>query len=474
MTCKIEVRMRPARAAVRCFLWAAIAAAWLPAARAPLQAQAPVAPAVPGPHAPFDSARAVLDSLVHLALEANPGITAAHASIEAARAAIGPAGTLPDPMLMAGVMNHSIGGSDDPDGSGMAMRVVGIEQSIPFSGKLPLQRRVAEAELAAAVARADAARLRVVRELKTAYYELAFLDRALDIVGRNAGLLNDFVQVAGSRYRVGTGSQADVLKARVEASRVAEEAVSLAERRRAALARLNAVMNQPSETPAPDAVVPARVARAAVPASAAEVRFTSDALGARAADSPLPPLAELQETAVLRSPAIRTQQAMIEAAAARADLARRAHLPDFDFRLQYGQRSHRPDMISAVVSIPIPIHKRQRQNLAVAGADAELAALRAEHHEKANQLRAAIAEVYAELEQERAHLALFVRSIIPQGRAALESATAGFQVGRVDFLTLLENQATLYEYEIAYHRALTAFASRLADLEHAVAGEVIR
>ncbi|HEX8903992.1 MAG TPA: TolC family protein, partial [Longimicrobiaceae bacterium] len=67
-----------------------------------------------------------------------------------------------------------------------------------------------------------------------------------------------------------------------------------------------------------------------------------------------------------------------------------------------------------------------------------------------------------------------VRSIIPQGRASLQSATAGFQVGRVDFVTLLENRSTLYQYETAYHRALSSFAANLAMLERTVGGEVLR
>ncbi len=66
-----------------------------------------------------------------------------------------------------------------------------------------------------------------------------------------------------------------------------------------------------------------------------------------------------------------------------------------------------------------------------------------------------------------------MKSIIPQGRAALESATSSFQVGRVDFLTLLENQATLYNYETAYYRSLTTFAARLADLERIVGKEIL-
>ncbi|MBA3895491.1 MAG: TolC family protein, partial [Gemmatimonadales bacterium] len=309
---------------------------------------------------------------------------------------------------------------------------------------------------------------------RRAYYELAFLDQATEIVGRNQDLLDNLIRLTEARYAVGTGAQTDVLTARVEMARLAEQAVTLAERRRAALARLNAAMDRPSEMPieAPD--IPVRIARAAVADDHAQVRFVSAALGSRAADSPLPPLLELQETALRLSPSILAHQAMIDAQGARVALARKEHLPDFDLSLQYGQRDGRSDMVSAMVSISLPLRKSQRQDLLVREAEARLAALHAEHARQANDLRAEIASAYSDLERERAQLALFVKSIIPQGRAALESATASYQVGRVGFLALLESQATLYGYETQYHRALADFASRLAELERVVGGEVLR
>ena len=415
-----------------------------------------------------------VDSLVAQALSVHPGIRAADARVEAARAAIGPAGTLPDPMLGVGVMNVPLGDHEEGDMTAMTMKTVGVGQTIPYPGKLALRRRVAELELSAAEAQREAARLAVAEEVRRAYYDLAFLDQAVGIIERNQKLLANFARVTESRYGVGTGGQQDVLKARVELARLAEEAVTLAERRTATLARLNAALDRPTATPVTGPEVPERLARAAVASNAREIRFASAALGSRVADSPLPALAELQETAVQQSPMIRAHQAMIEAQAARVELARKEHLPDFDVSVQYGQRSGRSDMISAMVSVPIPLRKGSKQDLEVKQAEAQLAALQAEHHEQANEIRAEVARGYADLERERAQLALFVKSILPQGRASLESATASFQVGRVDFLTVLENQATLYNYETQYHRGLADFASRLAELERTAGGQILQ
>ena len=439
---------------------------------------AALAQAAPATAARPDSGRAAgvgrdgLDSLVVLALATSPTVRAAVARVEAARASIAPAGARPDPILMAGIQNFPV--SEPGFTDFMTMKMVGVGQTIPYPGKLSLRTRAAARELAAAQAELADARLGVEAAVEAAYYELAYLDRALEIVERNRRLLLDFMKVTEARYGVGTGGQEDVLRVRVEAARLGEEAVALTEQRRAALARLNAVLDRPSETPVAEPVVPRRVARAAIADSAAEVRFVSATLGARAADSPLPPVEALQTAAVRQNPLLRAHESRIAAQAARVELARREHLPDFDVSLSYGQRDGFSDMVSAQVSVPIPLQKGRKQDQLVAEARAELTALEAEHHERANTLRAEVARLHAALERDRAQLALYVKAILPQGRAALTSATAGYQVGRTDFLSLLDSQATLFNYETSYFRVLSDFAATLAELERVVGEEIVR
>lgn len=425
-----------------------------------------------------------LDSLVASAQSASPAVRAAASRVDAARTRVGPAAAWSDPMLMAGIQNLPLGkeapsspmggmsGGVGPDP--MTMRMVGVSQTIPYPGKLSLRRRAAEREVEAAQSGLDAVRWQVTRDVKHTYYELAFLDQALAIVERTSAALANFVRLTDARYAVGSAAQQDVLKARVEAARLAETAASLKEDRRTALAQLNALLVRPSDTPLEGAAVPARVARAAIADSAQAIRFTSAALGARAADSPLPPLAELQDEALRNSPELREQEAMIAAQTLRLALARKDVLPDIDVSLEYGQRPARPDMITATVSVPLPVFKRQKQDASVAENNAQLAALEADRSKKENDIRAEVAQLVSDLERSRAQLALYVKAVIPQSRAALASATASYQVAKVEFLTVLDDQATLFNYETEYWRALTNFADKLAELERVTGKEVLR
>lgn len=406
------------------------------------------------------------------ALANNAAVHAAAARVRAAQARIGPAGARPDPMLMASVQNLPLRQPGYADF--MTMNMVGISQTIPYPGKLSLAEQAAREEVGAATAALAQARLDAVADVKTAYYELAFARSATRVVRQNEAVLGSLVGVSEARYGVGTASQADVLRARVDAARLGDDAAALAAQERSALARLNAALNRPSTTPVDSAVIPARLARLAVADSAAQVHFVSAALGAAAADSPLLPLDSLDALAARNSPMLRSREAEIAAQAQRVALTRKARLPDFDVSVQYGQRPQFPDMVSLSVAVPLPLQHRRKQDQATVESEATLAALEAERSATVDTLHQQIATLVSDIERERTQLALSVRAVLPQARATLSSALASYQVGSVDFPAVTDAQASVFTYETTYFRALTDFATSVAQLERVVGTEVLR
>jgi len=249
------------------------------------------------------------------------------------------------------------------------------------------------------------------------------------------------------------------------------------------LARLNALVARGSETEVEAPKIPQSLVRAAVSASA-DIRFASQDLGASATGSTLPLLAELQSLAVRTNPAVRARAAMVAVGNAELALSRKEFLPDVDLSIQYGQRSgsaimasgervSRSDMISAVVSIPIPLQRGRKQNAGVAASEADLSALEAEQRDAENTAQAEVARLYSDITHSRTQLALYVKAIIPQGQATLASTTASYQSGAGALLPVLNAQTTLFEMETAYHRALTDFVQKIAELEAVVGKELL-
>ena len=60
---------------------------------------------------------------------------------------------------------------------------------------------------------------------------------------------------------------------------------------------------------------------------------------------------------------------------------------------------------------------------------------------------------------------LYSDSVLPQARLSLESSLASYQVGRVDFLSVLTNFVTVLTYEISYEEQHTRYLQALARLE---------
>jgi outer membrane protein TolC len=69
---------------------------------------------------------------------------------------------------------------------------------------------------------------------------------------------------------------------------------------------------------------------------------------------------------------------------------------------------------------------------------------------------------------------LYGSGVIPQATLSLESAVANYQVGKIDFLALIDDLKTLLEYELKFHEALVEYQKALARLEVFVGVELTK
>ena len=82
-----------------------------------------------------------------------------------------------------------------------------------------------------------------------------------------------------------------------------------------------------------------------------------------------------------------------------------------------------------------------------------------------NETFAQLTELRAEAERARNLSGLYANAVLPQARAAVESALSAYRVGRVDYMTLVTNQMTVNRYEIESVRLAADYHRALARLE---------
>lgn len=386
------------------------------------------------------------ERLIEEALEMNPEILAARKRGELFIERVPQASALEDPMLGFGIVNLPTNFSfRDED---MTMKEVSISQKLPFPGKRPLMREMAQKEAEAVSADIDDKANRIIKEVRTVFYDLSHVYRTREVTQRNKQILETLARIAETRYATGQGIQQDVLKARVEISRMVDELIMLDQKRLALEAKLCSLLNRSGDCSMGEPE---------------EVPFRKFPLT----------LQELQQAALDSNPTLAGMKTMIEAKEKAHGLAKLEYYPDFTFRFAYGQRDdglevERRDMLTGMVEINIPIYQRSKQDRKVAEALADIRTVEAQYGAMKNEVFFMIASMFSMVQRAERQLELYQTGIIPQAGLQVKSALSAYTVNKVEFISLLDSQITLYRYELEYHGALTEHEKSLASLEAAV------
>jgi cobalt-zinc-cadmium efflux system outer membrane protein len=387
-----------------------------------------------------------VDQLIDEALQNNPEILAVKKRWEAFKEKVPQAFALEDPMLGFGIINLPTNFSfRDED---MTMKEISISQKLPFPGKRPLMREMAEKEVEAVFNEIQGKVHQIIKEVKTVYYDLSHFYRTNEVTQRNKNILENFVKIAETRYAIGEGIQQDVLKAHLEVSKMVDELIMLEQKKRALEAKLNALLNRPPET------------QVGVPE---EVVFRKFPFA----------IEELQKMALEMNPTLKGMKKMIESKEKAYALAKREYYPDFNFRFAYGQRDNGPEMkrrdtLTGMMEINIPIFYKSKQDRKVAEAKADIQAIEAQYQAMKNEILFMITDMGSMIQRGERQLELYKTGIIPQSSFQINSAMSAYRVGKADFMTLLDSQMTLYRYELEYHQALTEYEKSVASLGAAV------
>jgi outer membrane protein TolC len=129
------------------------------------------------------------------------------------------------------------------------------------------------------------------------------------------------------------------------------------------------------------------------------------------------------------------------------------------------------DMYSLGVTFNLPV-QRERRRAMVAESAAEITMANEELNSLKNSINAGISDILAQLEKRRKLVDLYKTGIIPQAEQSLESATIGYRVNKVDFLTLLDNRVTLFNYERELYDSLADYQMKLAQLEAVIGADL--
>ena len=97
--------------------------------------------------------------------------------------------------------------------------------------------------------------------------------------------------------------------------------------------------------------------------------------------------------------------------------------------------------------VSVPIWHGRKQDKEVEASIRDLSSVKSRYQEGWNAVQYRIRDITAEIEALRASLSLFDTGLLPQAKESVASSLSAYQVGEVEFASVLLGQIALYQQE---------------------------
>lgn len=355
-----------------------------------------------------------LDSALQTAFANNPDLAAAQWEIDIAAGGRQQAGLIPNPVA-----------SWDAEDTRRNSRTttVKLSQTVELGGKRGARIDVATRAQDAAALTLEQRRNTLRADVIDRYYGALRAQERLDLAQRSLALAERGLVVANGRVSAGKSSPVEATRAQVQLSQIRLES------NRAQIGLTDAYRR--------------------LAASTGNRAADFDAVATPSQSTPaLPPaaqlLARLEQTAELRLAELHIQQSE-----ASVGLEKAQRIPDLDVSIGSQYDASVRERVNLVgVSMPIPLFNRNQGNVLAATRRADQSRdlrnaaelrLRTETRQALDLWRAANSEVRA-----------FNQQILPAAQSAVDAATRGFEMGKFNFLDVLDAQRTLITARTQY------------------------
>jgi len=392
------------------------------------------------PAADVNAPQTVSEYLRYAALH-NAGLKAAFEEWKAALEQIPQAKALPDPTFTYGYFVEQLN----------TRQRVGIMQMFPWFGKIEARTDAAAAAAKAARKRYETTELQLFFDVKNAFYEYLYLARATQIARENLELARHFEEIARAKYLTATATHPDVLRAQIRVAELQYRLTALEQMREPTVARLNAALNRPAEAPLPwPQGEPIRLVEIDHRAVVAALKENNPQLQAMGFD--------------------------VEQLRRQVDVVKRDLYPSIGLGVEWmdmnmGGMSGTDDDLMLGLQLNLPIWRRSYK---AGELQARATARRAQHQKQdtENELTARTARVLYEYEDNDRQAQLYGKTLVPKAEQLIGVSEAAYMAGTIDFLSLIDAEQALLEYQLKYERALANQQQRLAEVEMLVGADV--
>ncbi len=378
-----------------------------------------------------------LESALQSAFADNPDLAAAQWEIDIAQGGRQQAGLIPNPVA-----------SWDAEDTRRSTRTTTLKltQTLELGGKRGARIDVASRAQESAAQELEQRRNLLRAEVIDGFYGALRAQERLELAQRSMALAERGLVVANGRVTAGKSSPVEATRAQVQVSEIRLE------RSRAEIGVTDAYR---------------RLAAITGNANIGFERVESGALNTPALPSTTQLLARLENTAELRLAELQIQQRE-----AGLGLEKAQRIPDLDVSIGSQYDAGARERVNVVgVSMPIPLFNRNQGNVLAASRRADQA--RDLRNATELRLRTETRQALDLWATANTEVRTFNQVILPAAQSAVDSATRGFEMGKFNFLDVLDAQRTLIAARTQYLAALAQATDAWVRIER-IYGDLAR
>ena len=386
-----------------------------------------------------------LDELIQEALKNNPQIHSVRHQAEAAKIQIKQVTSLDAPQV--GIEFYQTPIRSFPVATKNSMETdYFVQQMFPWPGKLSGMGKIAENNASMKEQETKSLSMKIIRELKTAYYELYLIQQKMEINEENKRVMQKIISIALNQYEVGAGNQADVLRAQTELTKLINGSIELEKEKKITEAMINTLISRPANQPL------SRISNL----ETYDVELSFERLAVLAADN----RAELKAMGY-----------SIEMFKLEQSLAQREFYPDIMVRGVYKNMSNTSkDFWSLMIGFNLPIafwsNAKYQSRVHEFGQHVNHAKM--EYQDIKNMIENDIQNALVNMESSRKQADEIKHHLIPQAEATLNATLASYESGKTSFLMTLDTYRMLLMAKVDYTMSVMNTAVSEAQLEQAV------
>ncbi|WP_368737160.1 TolC family protein [Vibrio marinisediminis] len=385
-----------------------------------------------------------LQQIINIALEQDASRAQLMAQSQATLSSGQAKATLMDPTIklgFSGIPVDSFRLDQDP----MSNVSLGIMQKFDRGDTIELQSNQAHYQSHAVERQASAREREVIATVTTVWIELGYNQKTYAILQQQKQWLSQLVESLSANYALGLTESQDVISTQLKVSQLEQKLVANLQMQQKLRAQLSEWLGHEWLQNNTQLVA-------------------SNQLNWSSLDENVNELADpqMRYTLLMQHPIIQSIDASVESAKTQVAIAEEAYAPQFGLEVMYAHREANnmrgepaPDMVSAYLTMDIPLFTGNKQDKALEAAQYQVGASQSQRDAWLSRLEAQLSVLLSDREHTQQRIQRFHDTLLKQAQAQLDTVERGYQNNRASFSDIVTSSTSLLTIELELQRLIT-------------------